>query len=175
MTIDTPSVKYAVTNSVMVTQATFATFLPQIKKPSGDGVLAFGLGGFQASSGLRLVPFGIGSNNNTFSINVYGWTEVVGDGLRSELWVPILLAQLNTITLDSNLTVVSGTEVNSAAYFSNSIDLSVGNSGISAEVVAPGDPYIAHAVIDVKGHRLIQLDFATGSSATSCNALWAKM
>jgi hypothetical protein len=175
MTIDTPSVKYAVTNSAMVTQALFGGFLPQTTKPSGDGVLPFGLGGFQASSGLRLVPFGIGSNGQDFSMNVYGWTEVLGDGPHVELWVPILLAQLSTITLDSSLTVVSGTLVNSSAYFSNSITLAIGNSGISVEVVAPGSPYIAHAVIDVKGHRLIQLDFAMGGSATSGNCLWAKM
>ena len=51
----------------------------------------------------------------------------------------------------------------------------VGNSGISVEVVSPGHSAheIAHAVIDCKGARLVEVRYAiAGGSTTSMNGCW---
>jgi hypothetical protein len=184
MTIETPSHELVAVASANLTATSFTTLVPKTATPNvtvtaGSGVVALGVGGATASSALLVVPYGVGSDGNTFSMSVYGWNFVrhrtVNGG--AALWVPVLLCTFTACTLESTLPGVAGTELGATQLFCSTMTLGVGNSGTSVEVVAPGASanQIAHALIDAKGFRFVEFAFNTGSSATSCNALVARM
>jgi hypothetical protein len=177
--IETLSVPSLVTNAANVTAASITEPVPTITKPSGDGVLVLGDGGQQTASAIKLVFFGVGSDSNTFVANVYGWEIVPGAGVLgdSDLWVPVLLASFTGITLDSTQPGLAGTLVGATQYFATGITLGTGNQGVGLDVVSGGHVAheIAHVIIDMKGARLGEVRYGTGSSATSCNGLWRKL
>lgn len=178
MQLDTISTRFGIIAAANVTTNGFTTQVPTITSPTGTIQFGSDDGGI-ASNGLLLVPYGVGSNTNTFLMNVIGWREVVGPVYQagtSKLWIPVVLATFTGCTLDSALPGVVNSDLGTTQYFCNAMTLGTGNSGISVEVVSPasGD-YIAHAVVDVKGFRKVGVYFSTGGSATSCNALWAKL
>ena len=171
--IDTRSVPLVVTNAANVTAATITLPIPKTTPPSGDGVILLGHGGQETASAVKIVFFGVGSDTNTFQANVYGW-EVQKATKQGDydLWVPTLLASFSSIELDSGMPGVVNADIPAADYFATAITLGTGNSGISVEVVSPGHGAdIAHAIVDTKGCRFLEVRFGTGSSATSCNAL----
>lgn len=179
MIIETVAGSAYPTNATNITAASFTEPVPTTTTPSGDGVVAFGTGGMMACSAVKLIPFGVGADTNTFLMNCYGWVDVPAQGIAGDvtLWVPKTLATFSTITLNSNIPGVALTQVPATAYFAGAITLVTGNSGISVEVVSPGHAAneIAHIVLDVKGSKFLECRFSTGGSATSCNCLWAKM
>jgi hypothetical protein len=151
-----------------------------------DGVIEMGAGGDETSSAILLMFFGVGANGTTFNCNVYGWEETVmpTTGLGLPLFVPRLLCQLTAITLNSSIPGVASTLVpaidpvsTSANYFASAMTLTLGNSGISAEVISPGSgtAEIASLVLSTKGAKMIELRFNMNSSATSGNAIWKRM
>lgn len=176
--ISTISALMAATNSANVTSSSITEPTPTTTAPSGDGVFSLGHNGQFTTSGVKLVFFGVGSDSNTFSAYVYGW-EVQKALLANkvDVWVPALLCTFTSITLDSTQPWPSNGDFATTNYFATAITLGVGNSGISVEVVSPGHASheIAHAVISTKGPRYMEVRFATGSSATSCNALWKRV
>jgi len=195
VTVSTPSVAFGLTNpGGNSTQATVAKPTPfgSLTYPSpsaavtagsngvvsaGDGVVRWGSEGSEASSGLKLTFFGVGSDTTTGNANVYAWEESVVGGVVAgqRLWVPTLLAAFS-FELDSGMPGVANTLVPATNYFATSITLSTGNTGISVEVISPGHGQdIAHAVIDTKGARYIEVRYGTGSSATSLNGIWKRM
>jgi hypothetical protein len=165
-------------NTANVTTASVTEPVPTLTKPSGTGVVVFGDGGAEASSATKLVPFGVGSNAQTFSMNCYGWSVVQAPPSAvdtKDLWFPVLLASFSTITLDSTIPGLAGTLVNASQLFANAITLVVGNSGISVEVVSPATTgEVAHIVLDMKGFKMLELRYAIGTT-TSCNCLVGKM
>jgi hypothetical protein len=157
------------------TAATITEPVPTRTAPAGDGVIPVGFGGSVASQKLKIVPYGVGADTNTFLMYAYGWSATVGT--NGVLWVPATLATFTGCTLDSNLPGVDATDVPSTNYFCSAITLGVGNSPTSVEVVSPGHTAheMAHVVLDCKGFAFVELRFATGSSATSMNALYGKL
>ncbi len=160
-----------------VTEPTAMTAAPT--SGTNGGVFAMGDGGQMTCSGVKLIFFGVGSDTNTFTAYLYGWqTQRFTLQNNVNLHVPMLLATFTGITLDSAQPVPAGTDLSGAAnYFATAITLGVGNSGISVEVVSPGHASheIAHVILDAKGCKWLECRFATGSSATSCNALVGKI
>ncbi len=156
-----------------VTDSSITTPLPTLTKPSGDGVLTFGDGGGATANGLQLVPYGAGSGTNTFTMAVYGWRQTEGAGGALPIWIPFTLATF-TCTL-ATPPGLSGADVNASQLFCGTIAMVVGNANVSNEVVSPTGNTIAHVLVDTKGSKLVEVRFGTGSSATSCNALWAKV
>lgn len=178
MTIDTPSTPCYPVCTANVTASSITEPVPTTTEPSGSGVIAWGRGGEVAATALKLIPYGVGSDTNTFNMNVYGWEhypelQQVGLGL----WVPVMLATFTGCELDSGMPGLAGAVLGSTQYFCSDITLALGNSGISVEVVSPGhaNNKIAHVVIDAKGARYVEVRFGTGGSATSANALWRRM
>jgi hypothetical protein len=187
MLIETMSVFCGVTNpKANVTSTTVTEPVPSATTPTGysttnvgDGLIAYGHGsGGAVSNAMKLWFFGVGSDSTTFSAYVYGW-ELLQGALpgTTNLWMPTLLATFTGITLDAAQPGIANSYVPATNYFASAITLGVGNSGISVEVVSPGHAAheIAHAVIDVKGARIVEVRYATGSSATSCNGIWKKL
>ncbi len=114
---------------------------------------------------LQLIFFGTGSDNDTFDYRVYGYSK--GD----TLWIPSLLVG-GSATLSTSVGVASALVTNSYR-FADTLDIDFGNSNVSAEVVSPGSgsEEIASLVLDMRGHKLIQLAFDR-TGATACNALY---
>jgi hypothetical protein len=179
--IDTRSVPMSLVSPTNISaDASIVEPAPTITKPVSNthgGVFALGEGGEQTASGIKLVFFGLGSDTNTFSAFVYGWEFLKSTAGKTGLWVPTLLATFTTITLVSEQPGVDGTDVPSSNFFAAAATLGVGNSGISVEVVSPGEAAaeIAHVVVDTKGCKLMEVRFAMGGSATSGNALWKRL
>lgn len=178
MQIDSRSAPFFITNPGG--NATVATALnpsPQAARPSGDGVFGMGaslsgpaVDGGMAPQGFLLVPFGVGSATQTFSMNVFGWRHTIGLNPLAPLWVPYLLAEFSC-TLGATPGIIN-TDVGAGQLFCDTIALVLGNSNISNEVLSPaGTGMVAHIVLDGKGSQLIEVRFGTGSSATSCNCL----
>jgi len=189
MIIQTTCQPFQVTNITNVTATSFSglnkpadTTTPPLQQvtsstsgaTAGEGIIYFASGGAAESNALILAPFGVGSNGNTFALNVYGWERVISPNNELLLWHPVLLVSLTACTLDSSLPGVANTVIAATNYYCNSMTISVGNSGISVEVVAPGAGFPAHAFLDVKGFSYVGLYFSTGSSATNCNCLAKK-
>ena len=179
--IQTEATKFAPTNTTNVTTNGFTQPVPTKTAPSGTGIINFGHpDGALASNAIILIPYGVGSDTNTFAMNVYGWRPIpgsLGGTLSDTLWVPMTLATFTGCELNSGMPGLSGAALDGTQYFCSDITLGIGNSGISVEVVSPGhaNNQVAHTVIDAKGCRLLEVRFSTGGSATSCNALWAKI
>lgn len=163
-----------------ISAASFTNRVPQLTKPSGDGILSFGDQGTMASNAVLLAPYGVGAANTQFNMNVFGWMVtpggVAGVLTAAPLWVPVLLATFTACNLDTTLVGVANSDVSASNFFCNAITLGVGNSGVSVEVVSPGTSthQMAHVIVDAKGFALLQVDFAV-TTATSAQALWRKL
>lgn len=184
VTIDTLSFQFLITNpTANVTASSFTQPVPKTSTPSGDGVIPFGAGGSIAASGLLLVPYGVGTDNTAFLMNVFGWREVFGtaDGFgaagQQTLWIPVCLATFTGCTLDSALPGLSNTPLGTTQLLCSAVTLGVGNANVSVEVVSPGHAahQVAHVLLQAKGFKFLEVQFSTNSAVTSCNALYAKL
>lgn len=168
--------------SVNQTSNGYVSKLPTGTEPSGDAntatgasVLDIGHKGSVASNGLIIVPYALGSNDNTFSMRVLQWRRIGRDPLTA-LWIPVKLLEV-TGTLSSTPVGIAGKEILNTEMFCDTITLvgTSGNANVSCEIVSPADNTIAHIMLDLKGAQKVELTFTTGASATSCNALIAKI
>jgi hypothetical protein len=176
MLIETLSQALVPARSVDQTSSTAVSRLPQATEPYGDAgtatgpsVIEAGNKGVVAQNNLLVVPYGTGSGS--FSINVYGWRQILLDG--NTLWVPVLLCQL-AATLNTSIPGVAGSPVDNNHFFCDTLSVVLGNADVSVEAVA-GSGYIAHAIVDLKGSQKVELSFFTGGSATAANALVAML
>jgi hypothetical protein len=171
--------------SVNQTSTSFVAKIPTITEPNGDaatatGACVFNVGGDRASPSLsmqnfvKVKPYGVASNNQTFSVRVLGWSAVYPTGSSQAapvLWVPELLAEL-LCTASSVYPGVAAAPVVATELFCDTLAITYGSTNVSVMVDSNGaDAGIAVAVVDMKGNEKLELTFSTGSSATSCNAL----
>ncbi len=178
MQIDVRSCPLEVSNpGGNATTSSITVPVPTVTLPSGDGFIQMGQGGAtqggSAPSGIKIIPYGVGSAGLIFSLGVYGWSEVNSGLGNTLLWTPHLLAQFNC-TLGA-VPGIAGTDVNASQLFCNTIALAVGNGNVSNEIISPTGTSIAHCIVNSKGCRFLQLLFGTGGSATSANALVATL
>ena len=112
---------------------------------------------------LQLVFFGAGNADVTYDYRIYGYSKV------STLWVPQLLVG-GSATLSATTGVASAAVTNSYKFV-DTLDIDLGNSNVSAEVVSPANDEVASLTLDMRGHSLIQVAFDM-TGATSANALY---
>lgn len=177
--IRTQSDVFRKARSVNQTSNGYVSKLPTITEPSGDAGTATGsavidlanlLGG-QIPNAMLIAPYAVGSNNNTFSLRVIGWRFIPGSGqVQTGLWIPVLLCEI-ACTLSNVPVGVAGMVLVATELFADTLVLTTGNSGVSAEILSNAGDVIAHAVVDLKGFQKVELSFTTGGSATSCNAI----
>lgn len=184
MFLTTPTMPLRKFRSVNCTSSSFASRIPQATEPVDDSADATGqcsldmaAGGGVTYNGLMILPYAIGSDNNTFSIRVVGYRKF-GQNPQTLMWIgPILLVEA-LCTLDSTLVGIAARTILNTEMFCDTITLvsTSGNANVSEEMVSPADGVtIAHIMVDTKGCERVSLEFSTGSSATSCNALVAKL
>lgn len=152
---------------VLATNATDSSFpsrVPTATEPSGAGVLDLSFPNSTAvPNHLLLLPYAIGADDVTFNMRVLGWALV------SDLYVPTILAEVACTAC--TVTGVAAKTVLDTERFCDTLTLTYGNAGISAEVVSPGNNIVGHLLLDLKGHSTVEVIFdATG--ATSMNALY---
>lgn len=168
--------------SVNQTSSSFVAKIPTVTVPADDAATATGQasvemrnGGAFTQNGLVILPYGTGSNGNTFSMRVVGWRQF-GTDPHTLLWLPTTLAEF-LCTLDSAILGIAGKTIVATEYFCGTIAIvgTSGNPNVSCEIVSPAvSGSMAHVVVDTKGFEKIELSFSTGSSATDCNALFSQ-
>lgn len=131
--------------------------------------------GYQGAirSGILVIPYGTGSDDNTFSVRVIAWNVIGSNTPGTQLWVPLVLAEVQC-TLGTT-TGIAGCQVANTELFADTITLTTGNANVSIDINSPADNTIAHFVIGVKGAQKLEFNFTTGGVATDCNCLWRKM
>ncbi len=134
-------------------------------------------GGSFAQRGAKIVPFGKGADNSTFSIRIFGWTQIGNANTTTTKWHATLLAEVQCTLTDSLPGLTDTLPVDSSSYYAGDIVLigTSGNIGVSCEIVAPQNDTPAHLVVDLKGSQVLELQFSREGNgaevATECNAL----
>lgn len=169
--------------SVNQTSTSFVSKVPKAAEPVADAATATGEatidmrnGGSLVQNGVLILPYAIGSNNNTFSMRVIGWRRF-GDNPETYIWLPVTLLEV-LCTVDSGLVGLANKTIIATEMFCDTITIvgTTGNPNVSCEIVSPADAAsIAHIVVDAKGFEKIELSFSTGSVATSANAIIATL
>jgi len=131
-----------------------------------------------AQNGVCACFFGVGTNAQTFSARIIGWSAIGTDRKSAvtpdnRLWVPIVLAEL-LCTIKSAIHGVANTVLGTNQFFADTIAVvgTAANQGVGVDIVSAGNTTIAHVFCDLRGSQKLEFSFSTGSSATSCNALY---
>jgi hypothetical protein len=155
----------------------YVSKVPTGTAPSGTGSSATNASVIDAPTNslakpnrLVILPYAIGSNNNTFSVRVIGWMPTADSTTR--IWIPVLLCEL-ACTVSSSIPGVAAKDVLDTELFADTIAVTYGNANVSVEVVSPAADVVAHAIVNIKSLPKVELSFTTGGSATSCNSLVA--
>jgi hypothetical protein len=152
---------------------------------AGDGVVM--VGGDQSPSGagatapryLQLVPYGVGSDTNTFSLTVLGWRPTnLGKGVS--LWVPTPICSC-ACTIASGLPGIANADLGTTAFFSKLLAVTGGPLLVSAGTAPVSDDWFSitgtavgagFLQVPTLGFYCMEVIFTTGGSATSCNSLY---
>lgn len=140
---------------------------PTPAEPTGAGVVDL-FAPLTGANCLRLMPFGAGADNSTFSMRVIGWSAAGLSG-PTGLWIPTILAEF-ACTL-SGMVGLSGKVITDTERFADTITLTTGNSGVDVSLISPANDTAAHALIDLKGVQKVEVVFQLGT-ATGANALY---
>lgn len=159
--------------------------IPQAATPTGDSGtatggavhnLSFGDGtnrGEYSQNFLKIIPYGVGADDTTFSMRVYGWTRFYDPVTALQIWIPINLVEL-ACTI-STVPGVAGTPIDATHFFVDLITVTTGSTlggeAPSESIISPANNTIGTVMIDLRGSQKYSIQFSTGSSATSCNAL----
>ena len=154
------------------TSNAYTALSPTGTEPTSDGTWPMITDGVVASRYLRILPICLGGNNNTFGMQLWGWSRI-GLDVNTLLWIPELLLEVtNTACVQTG---VSGRLVLATEYFVDTITVVAGSVGEGGEIVTPANDQIGHIKVRMKGVRKFQFVFKLGGTPpTSCNALWAR-
>ena len=158
------------------TDATFPSKIPTATEPTGTGVIEMATpNSIITSNGIRVMPYGTGAENTTFSLRVIGWSKIDANpfDINKTLWIPVVLCEL-LCTLSTVVGVATKCIV-ATERFADTLAVTTGSTGVTLDAVSPTGNVAAHALVDTKGHRKIEITFTTGGSATDMNCLVAKL
>lgn len=164
--------------------SSFAAKPPTGTVPNYDGVVRVTEASGEMPKKLHVMPYGIGADNDTFSIRIIGWTRIRGDATNpTDLWVPHRLAEF-ACTL-STAVGVAGTPVGATSRFCDTMTTVTGtfplwpgtDSGGAQTLgqmmlVSPADNTPAYAVIQTMGAELIEFQFDQTLNTPEMNALY---
>jgi hypothetical protein len=179
--------------SVSQTSNGYVSKIATLTEPRGDAGDATGAsvidlcdrGGYSQTK-VKIIPYGAGADNGTFSLRLIGW-QPFGTTQTDLIWLPVPIAEL-TCTLSAAVGVAGGALVATdrlcdtivVAGTRGSLQPRVTNdNGTAAEfggtvtATSPANDTIAFAVAFLWGFPKLEVSFTTGGSATNCNALLA--
>lgn len=132
-------------------------------QPSGTGVVQAPAPSGWVPRWLRLLPFGTGADNATFTLQVLGWTCI------DSLWVPTILFE--AVCTLSTFVGIAGQPVTNSERFADTIGAPAkGTAGVDCVVLSPADNTPASVQVDCKGCSIIEV--RVGGTANG-NALYA--
>lgn len=177
MLVETSSESYVKARSVNETSNGYVSRVPTNTEPSGDAATATGasiidLGrdGGVAPNGLVIIPYAVASADQTFSLRVIGWRKVITQ------WIPVNLGEF---ACTAGTAAGAGGDILTTELFADTITVTVGSTlsgeAPSENIISPANNTIASILLDLKGHNKVEVRFTTGGSATSCNALLARV
>ena len=178
MLLETMSMEFRKVRSVNATDTSFPSKIPTVTEPAGDAGTATGasvidIGGNPpgtAQNGGMFVPYGLGANNDTFSMRVIAW-RVIRSGTTKALWVPVVLCEV-ACTMSASVGVALAAVLDTE-QFVDTITLVTGNDDVSIDIVSPTADEIAHFVLDLKGCQKIECTFDNTLNTPSMNCLLA--
>lgn len=138
------------------TDTSFAAKDPTATEPTGTGVI---LGG----EDLYIIPFGAGSNNDTFDLKVIGWS------VADTLWIPKEICHLSC-TLSAQVGV-AGKYLVATDRMCDAITINTGSTNCVAPAVT-ADTAI-QATINTYPYEKVEIIFDR-TGASSCNVLYAR-
>lgn len=168
------------------TDASFPARVPTKTAPVLQNALATAAGvydvvvtkgtGVVTQNVAQFLFYGTGSNNNTFSARVYGWSHVVpvDQDPNKVLYVPVLIAEV-ALTLSSTLPGVAGCPVAATELFADTITLTFGNTAkvtVSSPGTTTADSGIACVEVDFTGFPVLEVVYQITSGPTDMNALY---
>jgi hypothetical protein len=127
--------------------------------------------GGQPPNTVLIKPYGVGANDATGAMRVYGVKEIEKPG-ATKSYTHVLLGEW-TFVLSSTLTGVASGVVVATEYYADTITKVTGLENVSEQVLSPTADEPAHLLLDCKGHALLLIELSTAGSATSVNALFA--
>ena len=168
--------------SVNCTDSSFDALAARATRPSGDEGTATGqavincrrdAGDAVSNNAFLIFPYGVGADNTTFDMRVYGWKKVTVDGNNeTATWFSFLLASFSC-TLSAYTGRTNGC-ITASERFVDTITLVGGNDDVSVDIVSPANDTPAHALLDFKGAADIEVTFDM-TGATSGNAVYSQM
>ncbi len=177
MRVNTPLIKALATNANTTgfTAKTAATLTP----PSGNLVNRIALpdgGGGNVPTWIRIYPYGLGANNDTFDLRLWGWYR----GGKPDTFYPTILTQIS-VTL-GNFTGVAGGQVLNTEFFADTIALTalIGEASITAattrqgttELYTPANDTPAWILVPLRNAEFIEWDFDQTLNTPTMNALY---
>lgn len=152
----------------------FPSRIPTITEPSGNGVIDLVNNGSLVPERLRIWPFGLGANNDAFSVRLIGWHKV--GTVYPFLWVPTIFAELGAVM--GNVTGIAGAPVLNTEFFADTLTI-VSEGTFTADVTrfgsirlySPANDTPAHAVIPLEPFDKIELTFDQTTNTPTMNAL----
>lgn len=160
--------------------SSFTAKVAKFAKPSGSGVieLATTLGGMVPSK-VRIIPYGLGSENDVFSLRVWGWVPVGSGDNPNLLWVPSSLGEFSC-TISASVGVAGAPVLNTERFADTiSIVATVGEATITAdttrlgtvELFSPANDTPGWIVMPTRGVTLLEFDTDQTTNTPTANAL----
>lgn len=176
MNVIRPLQKFLAVNS---NDSAFAALADTLTEPSGDGVLDLSvMGGGESPCHILLYPYGLGADNDAFTMRLVGWTRIrpaIADGRFQ--WTPTVIAALGCIV--SGDVGVAGGIVGATERYADTITV-VTEGTITSDVTrggtltltAPGTDVRAHVVVPIEGFEKLSLKFDQTTNTPTMNALY---
>lgn len=167
--------------TVNSTASSFASKVPTITEPTGDAGTATGASVLtlratpgEGPTSLLLIPYGLGSNNDAFSMRLIGW-KPIRRGAADVLWIPVPLLELACVI--GNITGVALSAVLATELFCDTLTgvANKFNANVTCAIASPQDDTIAHAIVDLRGFSRVEFTFDQTTNTPAMNCLWAQL
>lgn len=178
VTISRQHQKALTTNS---NASSFASKVPTVTEPTNDGVIDLRHGAVNAAipQFMVVLPYGLGSDNDVFSLRVIGWRhigEAPPQGSPTWLWVPTVLAEVSCTI--SAAVGVAGARVLNTERFADTITI-VSEPTITAAttrqgsilVYSPANDTVAWFELSLDGQEKVEFTFDQTTNTPTMNCL----
>ncbi len=155
--------------------SSFASKIPTITEPANDGVIDLIKDGCEIPEKLRVLPYGLGANNDAFSLRVIGWRRIASATPQLTLWVPTVLCEV-ACTMGQSVGIAASPVLNTEA-FCDTITI-VSEPTVTADVTrqgtvktySPANDTVGWLELKLGGVEKIEFTFdqTTNTPTTNC-------